>query len=196
MILLAPSQQPTRLPVNRWQLNSEGWLPAAHRLDSPHYNERPDTSPPTLLVIHAISLPPNQFGGHYIDALFTNTLDATQHPSFEDIAHLKVSAHFLIRRNGEIMQYVSTQQRAWHAGISQWKERQHCNDFSIGIELEGSDHQSFEGLQYPILTQLTRTLWYYYPFEAIVGHQEIAPGRKTDPGPYFEWNHYQDLLFS
>lgn len=194
MISLSALKRPVLSRAIRWQVDHSGWLPAAHHCMSPNHDDRPEGLIPHLLVIHSISLPPDNFGGRDIDALFTNTLDPTLHPYYENIAHLKVSAHFLIRRNGEIMQYVSTNQRAWHAGVSSWNGVERCNDFSIGIELEGCDTQPFEGLQYPILVQLTRALWAHYPLETIAGHEHIAPGRKTDPGPYFDWTHYQDLL--
>jgi len=194
MISLTNAARPSLTRATRWQIDQDGWLPAAHRLDSPNFDTRPEGITPHLLVIHAISLPPDTFGTSHIDALFTNTLDPNADPYFATIQHLKVSAHFLIRRNGELMQYVSTQQRAWHAGISIWQGKERCNDFSIGIELEGCDSIPFEGLQYPILVQLTRALWARYPFEAIVGHEHVAPGRKTDPGPYFDWTRYRSLL--
>ncbi|MES2205809.1 MAG: 1,6-anhydro-N-acetylmuramyl-L-alanine amidase AmpD [Pseudomonadota bacterium] len=182
------------LNASRWQVGADGWLPAAHSCISPNYDERPLNVYPKILVVHAISLPPDHFGGRDIDALFTNTLNPAAHPYYESIAHLKVSAHFLIRRDGELMQYVSTAHRAWHAGVSCWNGIEKCNDFSIGVELEGCDTIAFEKLQYPILVQLTRALWRHYPLEEIVGHEHIAPGRKTDPGPYFDWDYYRKLL--
>lgn len=188
--------KPSFTTQSRWHLDQDGWLPAAHHTPSPNHDERPEGCIPSLLVIHAISLPPDTFGGKDIDALFLNTLDSSAHPYYANIAHLRVSAHFLIRRNGELMQYVSTYKRAWHAGISSWHDRERCNDFSIGIELEGCDTQAFEGLQYPILVQLTRALWAHHPIEHITGHQHIAPNRKTDPGPYFDWSRYERLLIT
>ncbi len=143
-----------------------------------------------LLVIHNISLPPGCFGGEHIEALFTNCLDPSADPYFETICSLEVSAHFLIRRQGELVQFVSTDARAWHAGVSEWRSRDDCNDFSIGIELEGADDKAFETAQYDALTQLVTALRRAYPSitgDAIVGHSDIAPGRKTDPGPAFDW---------
>jgi AmpD protein len=141
--------------------------------------------------VHGISLPPGQYGGPEIEALFTNTLDAAAHPYFSEIAHLEVSAHFLIRRAGEVVQFVSTDERAWHAGASSWKGREQCNDFSIGIELEGCDEEAYTDQQYGALNQLLGVLTKQYPdirHDAIVGHSDIAPGRKTDPGPAFDWS--------
>ncbi len=145
---------------------------------------------PDLIVLHGISLPPGEYGGGYIEALFTNTLDADAHPYFASIAELEVSAHFLIRRTGELVQFVPTDQCAWHAGLSCWRGRERCNDFSIGIELEGRDDQAYADEQYYSLTDLLAALKRQYPTiseDAIVGHSDIAPGRKTDPGPAFDW---------
>ena len=142
-------------------------------------------------MVHGISLPPGQFGGANIEALFTNTLDPTGHPYFAEIAHLEVSAHFLIQRTGEMIQFVSTDERAWHAGVSSWCGREQCNDFSIGIELEGTDDTCYEDLQYDTFVTLIAVLRNHYPSiraDAIVGHSDIAPGRKTDPGPSFDWS--------
>ena len=144
-----------------------------------------------LVVVHGISLPPGNYGGPEIEALFTNTLDPDGHPYFAEIAGLEVSAHFLIRRTGEVVQFVSTDARAWHAGVSCWQGREQCNDFSIGIELEGCDDEAYADPQYDTLNQLVRCLRNQYPgiqHGAIVGHSDIAPGRKTDPGPAFEWS--------
>lgn len=144
-----------------------------------------------LVVVHGISLPPGQYGGPEIEALFTNTLDSAAHPYFSEIAHLEVSAHFLIRRAGEVVQFVSTDERAWHAGASSWKGREQCNDFSIGVELEGCDEEAYTDSQYDALNQLLGALTKQYPdirHDAIVGHSDIAPGRKTDPGPAFDWS--------
>lgn len=169
----------------------DGWLTTARVVPSPNYNRRPDNSAVELLVIHSISLPPGCFGGPHVEALFTNCLDPTADPYFRQIAQLKVSAHFLIRRDGELIQFVSTRDRAWHAGVSNWCGRDNCNDFSIGIELEGCDDSSFEVCQYDQLNRLIGVLQQCYPKlnpNAIVGHADIAPGRKTDPGPGFDWN--------
>ena len=141
----------------------------------------------SLIVVHAISLPPGEFGGEGIVDLFSNCLDASAHPYFAQISSLRVSAHFLLRRDGELIQFVSCAQRAWHAGLSNWNGRQRCNDFSLGIELEGCDEMPFETAQYGALRELIRTLCVAYPIEAVVGHSDIAPGRKTDPGPCFDW---------
>lgn len=154
---------------------------------SPNSDPRPAETSIDMLVIHNISLPPNQFGGPGIMQLFTNQLDATEHPYYAEIAHLKVSSHFLIRRQGELIQFVSCNQRAWHAGVSTWQGRERCNDFSIGIELEGSDDCAFNDAQYSTLQALIDALKKRYPIRHIVGHSEIAPGRKTDPGPFFNW---------
>ncbi len=147
--------------------------------------------------MHNISLPPGCFGGDHIESLFTNCLNPHEHPYFEAIAGLEVSAHFLIRRDGEIVQFVSTDDRAWHAGVSSWCERENCNDFSVGIELEGTDDDRYEPVQYQRLAALIRALRKRYPdiaADAIVGHSDIAPGRKTDPGPAFQWDHLRELL--
>jgi AmpD protein len=164
-----------------------GWFGMARRIDSPNFDERPPGEPVSLIVVHAISLPPAQFGSEDIVRLFTNTLDPDAHPYFAQISALRVSAHFLIRRDGELIQFVSCHQRAWHAGVSCWDGRQRCNDFSIGVELEGCDEQVFEDAQYASLVELIEMLRANYPVKAIVGHCDIAPGRKTDPGPCFDW---------
>lgn len=166
---------------------TDGWASSARRIDSPNHDSRPDGERITLIVIHAISLPPSQFGSDDIARLFTNTLDASAHPYFAGIRTLRVSAHFLIRRDGELIQFVSCEQRAWHAGTSFWNDRERCNDFSIGIELEGCDDLPFEDAQYLRLIDLIRLLKACYPVEALAGHSDIAPGRKTDPGPCFDW---------
>jgi AmpD protein len=148
----------------------------------------------SLLVIHNISLPPGEFGGTGIAELFTNRLDAAAHPYYATVAGAKVSAHFLIRRDGELLQFVPCGSRAWHAGDSSWKGRACCNDFSIGIELEGTDEAPFTSAQYRRLAGLTRALKARYPLRDIVGHSDIAPGRKSDPGPHFDWSRYRGLL--
>lgn len=149
-----------------------------------------------MLVIHNISLPPGEFGGPYIDQLFTGTLDPHAHPYFQDISHLRVSAHCLIRRDGCIVQYVPFDQRAWRAGVSQFAGRERCNDFSIGIELEGTDTLPFTQEQYQQLARITQLLLDIYPImpPRITGHSDIAPLRKTDPGPAFDWQHYHQLI--
>ncbi|MEH2921674.1 1,6-anhydro-N-acetylmuramyl-L-alanine amidase AmpD [Samsonia erythrinae] len=173
-----------------------GWLSDITRMPSPHYDDRPNNEVPSLLVIHNISLPPGEFGGPYIDHLFTATLDPTAHPYFADIAHLRVAAHCLIRRDGQVTQYVAFDRRAWHAGVSEFEGRERCNDFSIGIELEGTDTLPFTAAQYQSLVAITQVLMRHYPItpSRIVGHSDIAPGRKTDPGPAFDWDCYHRLL--
>jgi len=168
-------------------IRSDGWLGAAQRIDSPNFDERPEGEAITLVVVHAISLPPAQFGSDDICRLFTNTLDPLAHPYFSAISALRVSAHFLIRRDGALLQFVNCQQRAWHAGASSWNGRERCNDFSIGIELEGCDELAFENVQYVRLRALIELLRTLYPIAAVVGHADIAPGRKSDPGPCFDW---------
>ena len=173
-------------------VNPQGFITSAKQVCSPNFDARPCASEATpeisLIVIHNISLPPNQYGGNGIIALFTNTLNPDEHPYYAEIYTRKVSSHFLIRRDGEIIQFVSCLQRAWHAGVSNWLGRERCNDFSVGIELEGSDFEAFEPEQYDSLQQLIKTLKQTYPIQHIVGHSDIAPGRKTDPGPYFDWS--------
>lgn len=171
-----------------------GWLSGVKRVLSEHYDERPAEEAPSLLVIHNISLPPGEFGGPYIDQLFTGTLDPNQHSYFSGISHLRVSAHCLIRRDGEIVQYVSFDKRAWHAGVSLFEGRECCNDFSIGIEMEGTDDLNFTPEQYHNLSLITQLLMANYPIDddRITGHSDIAPGRKTDPGPHFDWILYKE----
>jgi N-acetyl-anhydromuramoyl-L-alanine amidase len=169
-------------------------LPACRHLASPNHDERPPGETIRLIVVHAISLPPAQFGGPGVEQLFTNTLDPAEHPYYATIAHLRVSTHFFIRRDGEVIQFVDPAKRAWHAGVSSWRGRERCNDFSIGIELEGCDTQPFEAVQYERLAALIQELVGRYPVEAVVGHSDIAPGRKTDPGPCFEWRRLRGML--
>lgn len=164
---------------------------------SPHWNLRPDGTEISLLVIHCISLPAGQFGNSYIDDLFMGGLDTSADPSFVDLAGVRVSAHCVVFRNGLIRQYVPFHLRAWHAGVSEFGGRPNCNDYSIGIELEGTEHQPYTDAQYQSLVLLTRKLMQDFPAitpERIVGHQQIAPGRKTDPGPSFDWDRYQSAL--
>lgn len=180
-----------------FEVDREGWVVPARRLPSSNFNARPDGAEVDLLVIHNISLPAEQFGGPYIEALFTNCLDCTAHSSFGDLQGLEVSAHFLINRNGALTQFVSCLDRAWHAGASCHAGRENCNDFSIGIELEGADTIPFTDAQYRQLAALSRALMCRFPAltsERIVGHSDIAPGRKTDPGPAFDWSRYLTLL--
>lgn len=180
-----------------------GLVRGVRQAPSPNQDERPAESVIEVLVIHAISLPPGQFGGEWVERLFCNRLAPGEHPYFAEICHLKVSAHFLIRRDGELIQFVPAHRRAWHAGESwHWQRPQHqqrprVNDFSLGIELEGCDEEPFAEKQYVTLASLTRELIRRYPGiipENIVGHCDIAPGRKTDPGPCFDWDHYRTLL--
>lgn len=168
-------------------INSAGFASNAIQITSPNYDARPTDCKISLIVIHNISLPPQQYGGNGIIELFTNQLEPSKHPYYAEINTLKVSSHFLIRRGGELVQFVSCLERAWHAGASNWKGIERCNDFSIGIELEGSDFDAFESMQYLTLKQLVIALKKTYHIDDVVGHSTIAPGRKTDPGPYFDW---------
>ena len=168
-------------------MDASGRVAAAAQVDSPNCDDRPDDTPITLLVVHGISLPPGRFGGDAIARLFTNRLDAHAHPSFAAIAGVRVSAHFLIRRDGRLVQFVACPQRAWHAGESSWRNRSRCNDFSIGVELEGTDTRPYTAAQYRTLGRLARALMRRYPIADVVGHSDVAPGRKTDPGPAFDW---------
>jgi len=177
-----------------WTVDAAGWLNAARRQVSPHCDERPAGVPIELAVIHNISLPPGEFGGGHVQELFDARLDPQAHPYFAEIAHLRVSAHFLIERGGQLTQFVPCAARAWHAGVSCFEGRQRCNDFSIGIELEGSDDCEFEAAQYLVLEQVLRSLAAHYPLRAIAGHSDIAPGRKTDPGACFDWRRLREAL--
>lgn len=173
------------------RINEDGWCSGVKHLPSPNFDARPDGMPIELLVIHNISLPPSEFGGDWIDDLFLNRLDPAAHPYFATIYTFEVSSHFLIKRDGSITQYVSCNDRAWHAGASSWRERTRCNDFAIGIELEGDDFSEFANEQYEALKNLTRSIQKRYPdIAGIAGHSEIAPERKTDPGEYFDWTRY------
>ncbi|MFT4172400.1 MAG: 1,6-anhydro-N-acetylmuramyl-L-alanine amidase AmpD [Rhodocyclaceae bacterium] len=176
-------------------MDAHGWWASARHVVSPNCDARPGDESPSLIVIHAISLPPDQFGGPGIEQLFTNTLDAAEHPYYAGIHTLRVSAHFVIRRDGTLLQFVPTHARAWHAGVSSWQGRERCNDFSIGIELEGCDTLPFHVEQYEALAALVAGLRAQYPtLVDIAGHSDIAPGRKTDPGPFFEWPRFLSLL--
>jgi AmpD protein len=175
----------------------QGWLSVGTRLESPNTDNRPSSADISLLVIHNISLPPDQFGGPYIGQLFSNCLNGSEHPYFADICHLEVSSHLLIDRDGEITQFVPFDKRAWHAGVSEFEGHKNCNDFSIGIELEGSDNIAYTNIQYSVLAKVTTLILADYPAitrERIVGHSDIAPGRKTDPGPAFDWLRYKKEL--
>lgn len=174
----------------------DGCLQGATQIPSPNYNQRPEHSDIQLVVIHNISLPPSQFGGGYIEQFFQNQLDWDAHPYFKTIEGMQVSTHLLILRSGEVLQFVNFKDRAWHAGRSSYMALPECNDYSIGIELEGSDDTDFEPIQYQTLAEVVKTLQQAYPKIAhhIAGHSDIAPGRKTDPGPHFRWSHFRALL--
>jgi AmpD protein len=175
-------------------LDERGYANLARQVRSPNHDARPAGTVVSLLVVHGISLPPGEYGGDGIARLFTNRLDPRAHPYYAGIAGMKVSAHFLIRRDGELIQFVGCFQRAWHAGASAWKGRERCNDFSIGIELEGADDTVYAAAQYTMLARLIRVLRRAFPIGDIVGHGDIAPGRKTDPGPAFDWARLHRLL--
>lgn len=177
-----------QLKMHKLKLNASGYVESATQTASPNYDARPENCSVNMVVIHNISLPPNEYGGSGIVQLFTNQLNPNEHPYYAEIHTRKVSSHFLIRRDGELIQFVSCLQRAWHAGVSSWQGRERCNDFSVGVELEGSDFEAFEPAQYRTLKSLIKSLKHTYPIQHIVGHSDIAPGRKTDPGPYFDWH--------
>jgi N-acetyl-anhydromuramoyl-L-alanine amidase len=170
------------------QVDRDGWLDVGIHIPSPNQDERPEGERITLVVVHSISLPPGRFEGPGVTALFTNSIDPSTHTSFPEIVHLRVSAHLFIRSDGSLVQYVPFVRRAWHAGVSAWRGRARCNDFSIGIELEGSDFLPFAEAQYQALDAVLRTLKSTYPIVDVCGHCAVAPGRKTDPGPFFEWS--------
>lgn len=168
-------------------MGDAGWVNGVHRVPSPNFDARPADTSIDLVVLHNISLPPGQFGTGDIAAFFTNQLDPTRHPFFETIHNVEVSAHFVVERTGTIVQFVSCDARAWHAGQSDFFGRTRCNDFSLGIEIEGCDDQPFEDAQYAAVVALLALLRNHYPVRAVAGHEDIAPGRKTDPGPCFDW---------
>ena len=173
-----------------WQ---DGWLKRAVRVESPNYGPRPASSPVDLIVVHSISLPPGEYGGTFVQQLFTNQLDWDAHPYFQQIRGAEVSAHFYLQRTGQLIQFVSTQQRAWHAGKSQWCGRDNCNDFSIGIELEGLEDHPFETIQYEVLRSLIWDIQREHPLvQDVVGHSDVAPGRKRDPGDAFNWRFFDE----
>lgn len=174
-----------------------GLLQGVKHIKCPNFNQRPEAAEVSLLVVHNISLPPEQFGGPYIEQFFTNQLDPNAHPYFATIYEQQVSSHLLINRQGEIIQFVNFDDRAWHAGRSSFKGEVECNDFGVGVELEGSDTQPFSEAQYQQLAEFSRALMKSYPkltSERITGHSDIAPGRKTDPGPLFDWPRFRNLL--
>jgi AmpD protein len=175
----------------RWQ---GGWLSSARHCPSPNYGPRPAVACTDLIVLHSISLPPGVYGGPEVEQLFTNRLDWDAHPYFQQIRGMAVSSHFFIRRDGEVVQFVDADARAWHAGASEWRGRANCNDDSIGIELEGLEGDSFEPAQYTALVALCTALAQRYPVAHIAGHEHIAPGRKQDPGPGFDWQFLRNAL--
>lgn len=177
-----------------WEVDEEGWVDGARRIDSPNRDDRPEGEDIRLIVIHNISLPPGEFGGPGVEQLFTNRLDPAEHPYYAGIRDLRVSSHFFIRRDGELIQFVPGGARAWHAGMSSWRGRERCNDFSLGIELEGTDELPFTDAQYAVLARLVKQLSMVYPIEGMVGHSDISPSRKTDPGPSFDWARLRDFL--
>ncbi len=178
-------------PAAVWR---EGWLDGARRCESPNFGPRPEGMAIDLALIHSISLPPGEYGGDAIERLFTNRLDWDAHAYFQQIRGLEVSAHFLVRRDGELVQFVSCDARAWHAGASVWHGRSECNDFSIGIELEGLEGERFDASQYVALAALIDALAARYPIAAVVGHEHVAPGRKNDPGPGFDWVRLRSMV--
>ncbi|WP_242674470.1 1,6-anhydro-N-acetylmuramyl-L-alanine amidase AmpD [Marinobacter halodurans] len=178
-------------------MDDAGWLRHARRCTSPNFGPRPEGAEISLVVVHNISLPPGQFGGDAIERFFCNTLDPDDHPYFQEIRDLKVSAHVLVRRDGRCVQFVSFLDRAWHAGRSSFRGEDECNDFGIGIELEGTDDQPYETAQYRSLAQLTQSIMQRWPAittDRLTGHCDIAPGRKTDPGPAFDWAYFLSLV--
>jgi AmpD protein len=165
-----------------------GWWRAARHIASPNFGPRPPGLAVELVVLHSISLPPGEYGGDAIERLFTNHLDWDAHPYYAQIRGLQVSSHFVIRRDGELLQFVSCDERAWHAGRSHFQGRDNCNDFSIGVELEGLEGETFEAAQYERLVPLLKAIAAHYPVHHLAGHEHVAPGRKIDPGPGFDWN--------
>lgn len=182
--------------VGALQISDDGWVAGARHVPSPNCDDRPLDAKIELIVVHNISLPPGEFGGEGIIDLFLNRLQPDAHPYYPGIAHLRVSAHFLLRRDGEMVQFVPCSQRAWHAGVSHWRGRERCNDFSLGIELEGADDVPYERVQYQQLRALVTALVARYPVLEITGHADIAPGRKTDPGPAFDWREIKYIIKS
>ena len=174
----------------------DGIVAAARYVASPNCDERPAGTPVTLLVVHSISLPPGRFGGDAVERLFTNTLDESADPYFAGLRGLRVSAHFFVRRDGALAQFVPVGLRAWHAGASEWRGQGRCNDFSVGVELEGTDAGPFEHAQYEMLARLARALQSFVPLADVAAHSDVAPSRKTDPGPSFDWARFLSLLAS
>jgi AmpD protein len=184
------TQKTTGQQTGLWQ---DGWFLPAQRIESPNQDARAPDTVVDLVVIHAISLPPGHFGGPAVAQLFSNQLNPDEHAYFAEIAHLKVSAHFFIRRDGALIQFVPVTARAWHAGVSSWQGRERCNDFSVGIELEGDDETPFEAAQYATLQSLLKALATELPIKAVTSHSHVAPGRKTDPGPCFDWAYVRQV---
>jgi AmpD protein len=172
----------------RFEIDRNGWVPGIPHVPSPNADERPAGEPVELIVIHGISLPPGEFGGADVERLFTNAIEPQAHPYFAQLVGLRVSAHFFVRRDGAVIQFVSCLRRAWHAGLSLWSGRPRCNDYSIGIELEGADDVAYEARQYAVCNAIIAAAVRAFPIRDVVGHSDIAPGRKTDPGPCFDWS--------
>jgi AmpD protein len=181
-------------PAARISVDRDGIVRAAAQVPSPNFDDRPEGTAITLLVVHGISLPPGQFGGTGIVELFTNRLDPAGDPYYATVAKVKVSAHFLIRRDGALIQFVPCAKRAWHAGASSWQGRARCNDFSVGVELEGADDVPYGDAQYAMFARLVQALRRRYPIAKVAGHSDVAPGRKTDPGPAFDWERFRRLI--
>jgi N-acetyl-anhydromuramoyl-L-alanine amidase len=184
----------SRAVPRRLVIDPEGMVASATQIPSPNCDARPAGTDVSLIVVHGISLPPGKFGGSDVARLFTNTLDPGADPFYPGIAHLKVSSHFFIRRDGELVQFVPCGRRAWHAGVSSWRGRASCNDYSVGIELEGTDDLPYASPQYLMLARVARALRGRYPIRDMVGHSDVAPGRKTDPGAAFDWPRLGQLL--
>lgn len=178
-------------PESGWE---DGWWRPARRIESPNHGPRPINTHISLALIHSISLPPGEYGGEGVERLFTNRLDWDAHPYYQRIRGLQVSSHFFVRRDGELIQFVSCDERAWHAGPSSWQGHDNCNDYSIGVELEGLEGETFEPAQYAALVPLLRALAARYPLRHVAGHEHVAPGRKIDPGPGFDWAALQARL--
>ena len=189
-----PASRKRVKPAARISVDRAGIVRAAAQVPSPNCDDRPEGTAVILLVVHGISLPPGQFGGPGIVELFTNRLDPAADPYYRTVANIKVSAHFLIRRDGGLTQFVPCVKRAWHAGTSSWRGRADCNDFSVGVELEGTDDVPYEAAQYMMLARLARALRRRYPIAEVAGHSDVAPGRKTDPGPAFDWPRFRRLI--
>ena len=190
----APGRPPGRSRVPPLRIDAAGLAAGARQVPSPNADARPSGARITLLVVHNISLPPGEFGGDDVVRLFTNTLDCSSHPAYEALQGLRVSAHFFVRRTGEVVQFVPCGRRAWHAGESTWNGRPRCNDFSIGVELEGTDTVPYADVQYQRLADLVTALRRRYPIADLAGHSDVAPARKTDPGPAFEWPRLRALV--